>query len=302
VPDESDFRQLFDSVSNWNRWGEEDSRGTLNTITPDVVARALGLPRTGQTVSCSRSIGFRRTTTPTDNVLHLMTRSGAEAAGVGEGAATDWVGVGLHGWSFTHLDAHSHVFWDGRMYNGRSKDLVTTQRGALAGGVEPIFPGVVTRGILVDGPALLGVDVLPSGYALQPADLSRWFDRAGVRPEPGDVVYVRTGFDQSGQAQLDERPTAGLAATCVPMLRHADISVLVSDGISDVYPSEYPDLEWPVHILGLVAMGLWMIDNAHLGRLAETCAAEDRYEFLTILAPVPFRRATGSLVNPIAVF
>jgi hypothetical protein len=49
-------------------------------------------------------------------------------------------------------------------------------------------------------------------------------------------------------------------------------------------------------------MGLWIVDNANLAQLAETCEREGRFDFLTMLAPVPFRRATGSLLNPIAVF
>ncbi len=48
-------------------------------------------------------------------------------------------------------------------------------------------------------------------------------------------------------------------------------------------------------------MGMRLIDNAMLGELAGACVRHDRYEFFAVIAPVPFRRATGSLVNPVAV-
>ena len=297
-----EFRALFERVSNWGRWGTEDERGTLNTITPAVVQRAAGLVRSGRNVSCSRPVGFRRVTMPTDNVLHLMTRSGPEEPAVGEGGATDWIGVGLHGVSFSHIDAYSHVVWDGQMYNGRCKDLVTTERGALAGALEPTFDGIVSRGLLVDGPLLFGVDALAPSQAIGPDDLERWFQQAGVSPEAGDVVYVRTGYGEASSPQINPRPSAGISADGMPLLREADIAVLVSDGVNDVLPSGFEHVETPVHALALVAMGLWLVDNAGLGGLAAACQSEGRYEFLTTLAPVPLRRATGSLVNPIAVF
>ena len=30
-----EFRQLFDRVSNWGRWGADDERGALNYLTPE---------------------------------------------------------------------------------------------------------------------------------------------------------------------------------------------------------------------------------------------------------------------------
>jgi hypothetical protein len=49
-------------------------------------------------------------------------------------------------------------------------------------------------------------------------------------------------------------------------------------------------------------MGLWLVDNAALDSLSEACLARERFEFFATLAPDPIRRATGSLVNPLALF
>jgi hypothetical protein len=54
--------------------------------------------------------------------------------------------------------------------------------------------------------------------------------------------------------------------------------------------------------VAIVAMGLWLLDNADLGPLARACAGRDRWEFLFTIAPLSLERATGSPVNPLAIF
>jgi hypothetical protein len=115
------------------------------------------------------------------------------------------------------------------------------------------------------------------------------------------VLYVRTGFGEDGIA-LDQTSTSGLHPKCMPLLHDLGIAVLVSDGDNDAYPSTVDFVHAPVHVLALVAMGLWLVDNAALKDLAACCARTGRYDFCTVIAPIPFRRATGSLVNPVAVF
>jgi hypothetical protein len=48
-------------------------------------------------------------------------------------------------------------------------------------------------------------------------------------------------------------------------------------------------------------MGVHLLDNLRLDRLAEACAARGRWEFLLQVAPLRVERATGSPVNPIAL-
>jgi hypothetical protein len=55
-------------------------------------------------------------------------------------------------------------------------------------------------------------------------------------------------------------------------------------------------------VVCLVAMGLWLIDNANLEDLAQTAARLGRWEFLLTVAPLRLKNVTGSPVNPIAVF
>ena len=80
------------------------------------------------------------------------------------------------------------------------------------------------------------------------------------------------------------------------------MAVLGGDGVSDVLPSLVEGVPLPVHSVGIVAMGLHLIDNLDLEALAAACAEERRSEFLLAVAPLILERGTASPVNPIAVF
>lgn len=52
----------------------------------------------------------------------------------------------------------------------------------------------------------------------------------------------------------------------------------------------------------MVILGIHVIDDGNLTALSEVAAAQKRWEFMLMAAPIPFRRGTGSPINPIAVF
>jgi hypothetical protein len=81
-----------------------------------------------------------------------------------------------------------------------------------------------------------------------------------------------------------------------------DIAADGSDVAQDVRPTGVPGFSMPIHTVGLVAMGLWLVDNCDLDAVAQQCAERQRWEFLFMLSPLRFRGATGSPANPLAVF
>ena len=78
--------------------------------------------------------------------------------------------------------------------------------------------------------------------------------------------------------------------------------MLGTDTSNDVRPSQYPDVVSPLHILCLVTLGLWLIDNANLEEVAEACLQRNRYEFMLSLGTLRLQNVTGSPVNPLAMF
>jgi kynurenine formamidase len=204
----------------------------------------------------------------------------------------------------SHIDALCHVFVDGQMYNGFSKDEVKST-GARRGSIMCARDGITSRGVLLDVPRALEVDWLEPGAAITVDQLERAEALQGVRVEEGDVLLVGTGRDARRAAHGPWSPfevgLAGLHAECVPWLHERGVAALGGDGVSDPLPG--PGIEgWvmPVHQCGLVAMGLHLLDNLRLDALAEACARHERWAFQLTIAPLRVDRGTGSPVNPIA--
>jgi kynurenine formamidase len=179
--------------------------------------------------------------------------------------------------------------------------------GAMRNSIMVAGEGIVSRGVLLDLPRLRGVPWLPGGERITPDELMAAEQAQGVRVEAGDILLVAGGRDARREKEGPWSPLegglAGLHPECIPWLHERDIAVLGSDGISDPLPGSGIE-RWPipVHQCTLVAMGVHLLDNLMLGRLMEACARLRRWEFLFTVAPLRVDRATGSPVNPIALF
>jgi kynurenine formamidase len=294
----ADVLALHASLSNWGRWGDDDQLGALNLVTPEVTAAAAATVRSGRTVSCARPLNTQPAPDNPVPVAHHMIGTATEGWGA------DYVALAPHGFATSHLDALCHVMHEGRLFNGYPAETVTAH-GATRLGIHHLRHGVVTRGVLLDIPALRGVDALEPGEPVYPEDLEAAEAAAGLRVGVGDALLVRTGRwrwrDDHGAWDLGS-VAAGLDASCLPWLCERDVPVLGSDGVSDVLPSRVEDVPMPIHTVAIVALGVHLLDNLDLDELAATCRHEGRWEFLLTVAPLVLRRGTASPVNPIAVF
>jgi kynurenine formamidase len=286
------------SLSNWGRWGDEDQLGALRWITAEKRAGAAALVRSGRTVGCSRPLPTEPAEDNERAVVHLMTGT------AGEGYGGDYFALAPHGYAVSHVDALCHIFHEGRLYNGHPIERVTAH-GALALAIDALRDGVVSRGVLLDVPALRGVPWLEPGEAIGPEELERAEAAAGLRVEPGDLLLVRTGRwalrAERGPWRARER-LAGLHARCLPWLFERRVAALGCDGVSDVLPSQVEGVPLPIHSVAIVAMGLHLLDNLDLEPLAEACREEGRHAFQLVVAPLVIARGTASPVNPIAIF
>jgi kynurenine formamidase len=94
----------------------------------------------------------------------------------------------------------------------------------------------------------------------------------------------------------------GLHPAALELLAERRIAVLGSDGNNDTAPSAVEGVDFPVHVLAINAMGMYLLDYLDLDALAERCEAKHRASFLCVVAPLRLREGTGSPVNPIAIF
>lgn len=281
--------------SNWGRWGDDDQRGTLNFITPDVVAAALASVRRGAVLTLGCAVGPEGPIfpgrEPSTHVLRSFDRRPT-------GYADDLLVMNSH--SSTHLDALSHAFLDGLMYNNRAVAEFASPDGMTRNSVDQVG-AVVTRGILLDIAKHRGVGSLDVGDAITSAELDECAEAQGVVPRSGDVCLVRTGWIQhfSKDLRVFERGEPGLALDIAQWFhRHELVALGVDNGAIDVLPAEPGGQAFGLHPRIIQRQGGYLLEFLDLEELSATDVAE----FLIVIAPLKIAGGAGSPVNPVVVF
>ena len=298
----ADVDKWFVELSNWGRWGKDDQIGTLNLITPRKRIQAAGLVKEGVSVSLARNVEKISALDNGSPFEHTMLTTGQ---GEGSQWVTDKFSVSYHGIAHTHMDALCHLVHNGKLYNGFTQQDIS-ERGVKDLSIHHVKGGIFTRAILIDAPRLRGEKYMEPGTPIYPEDLEAWETKAGVKVSSGDVVFIRTGKwarrDELGPWDINREGLAGLHVSCAKWLRERDVAMLGSDAASDVRPSRIADVDQPVHLLILNAMGMPIFDNCDLEELGRVAERLKRWEFLITAAPIPVEGGTGSPLNPIATF
>jgi kynurenine formamidase len=312
---EEALRTLALQVRNWGRWGPDDELGTLNYITPDAIAAACRLATAGKVFALGIPLqrdGPQSGTRQRFNPIHAMFRDGGDrprtpadvAEAQGYGGADDWVVMPLQ--SVTQWDSLAHIFYEGKMWNGYSADLVTST-GAAKNSIDKARDKLVGRGVLLDVARHKGVRALEPGYAITVADLEATAAAAGVDVRRGDLLLIRTGhmsryLDRHDWRHFDLDPFPGLSVYAAPWLHARQVAAVASDNYAvEVRPSEIPGFRNPFHVCAIPNMGLTLGEIFHLEELAADCAGDGRYEFLLVAPPLPVTRGVGTPINPYAI-
>lgn len=312
-------RELSARHSNWGRWGDDDERGTMNLVEAEHVVAAAGLVRRGVTISMALpydDAGPQTGAFGRFNPIHLMIRDGADV--VAGSSLRDFYGGNERHFrgtddliimplqSGTQWDALGHVAFENQIYNGYGAEWVSS-KGAMKNSVKNAADSMVGRGVLLDVPKAQGVEWLEPGHAIDGEQLQAAADMAGVDVGRGDFVFVRTGAMTMARANGDWGDYAGgdapgLGLGSVDWIADRDVAAVATDtwGL-EVRPNETPDTFQPLHIIFIVHMGLWLGEIFDLDPLAEDCADDGTYEFMFCGPPLPFTRAVGSPLNPMAI-
>ncbi|WP_432168409.1 cyclase family protein [Streptomyces sp. bgisy031] len=310
-----DLHAAAPAEGNWGRWGEDDERGAANLLTPEAILAAVGTVREGRLLSLGMPIrgstsGLARASVPhlpgRPLPQHFMSIDGADYQAGARlmdgviGVADDALMISHHG-TTTHMDALCHMWRGEALYNGHSAARVRSY-GATRCGIEKAGP-LVTRGVLFDVPAHLGVPHLDESVRIG-ADLLRDVAKEqAVTLRPGDVAVIRTGWPtvyevdraryQGGQPGLSHDGGLWLADHDIAAVAcdNAAVGALAMDGSFDAGPDD------DLHLLLLWSRGVYLLEMLWLEELARA----GRHEFLFVAAPLAIEGGTGSAVNPVAV-
>jgi kynurenine formamidase len=290
---------------NWKRWGDQDERGALNLLTDEGTLAAARGCRSGKTYSLA--LPLQRDGVPivayrgSPQRLSLMNQ--ADPGQFAAWGGTDAMGANedvliLPSHSVTHMDALSHVYADGVLFNGFPSAAVRTYDGAPFCGIDKVR-AVAGRCVLLDIAGHQRVDWLEPGYTISGSDMQACADSQGVELRSGDIVLIRTGYVEywmslGGQDLPFAQPGIGLDA--VDFIHQHDFALIGADN-SAVEVVPFDDHYMSGHLALLVSMGVPLIEHLMLAELAH-----DRvHEGLFVVAPLPVTGASGSPVNPVVI-
>lgn len=304
------IRQTAQRLSNWGKWGPDDELGTINYITPEKVVEAARLVRKGKVFSLAIPFDSNGPQRPGGqglqrfNPIHFMLSDGGDVAFGIRQATDDAVTMPLQ--AATQWDSLAHVFFEGKMWNNRGPELVTTA-GAKKNSITNLKDKIVSRGVLLDMPRYKGKPWLEAGEAIYPEDLDGCAEREGVRIGTGDIVLIRTGQLAEVKARGDwgdyaGGPAPGLSIRCAEWVHDKEIAGYATDTWgTEVIPNETNAVFQPLHRILIPYVGILMGEIFNLEELAEDCAQDGVYEFMFVAPPLPITGAVGSPVNPQAI-
>ena len=231
--------------------------------------------------------------------MALQRRHGDMVRADGGSASNEMILLGGH--TGTHIDALCHVSHQGKLFGGVDAAGAQTGGRFRQMGVETI-PLMFCRGLMLDIPALHGVQVLAPGTPITAKDLEGACRRQGVEVRAGDAVLIRSGWPTHwkdtdtfvGHAHGVPGPDESAAA----WLSERRIRLTGAETIA--YECIYPERGHallPVHRMLLVEQGIHIIEVLNLTGLAEDGISE----FLFVVTPLKVVGATGVPVRPVAV-
>lgn len=310
----ADVHEMAKRFSNWGRWGNDDELGTVNFITPEKTRAAARLVRLGKILGLAINFDSKGPQTGFAgriNPIHYMMQDGGDVVS----GAQDWIptlrytddAVVMPLQCATQWDALAHIFFDGRMYNGRGATLVNSN-GAEKNSIVPLRDKIATRGVLLDIPKLKGKEWLEPGEAIYPEDLDAAAAIAKLSIERGDIVLVRTGQmamcrrRASWGEYAGTADAPGLSLACAQWIYRKEIAGFATDTWgTEVLPNETPEVLQPLHCVSLVHTGILIGEIFDLEGLSADCAADGVYEFFFVAPPLPITGAVGSPINPQAI-
>jgi kynurenine formamidase len=235
------------------------------------------------------------THTPTGTIVDDITGVGAEQ---NELVTYSGDAFSMYTHCGTHVDTLNHFGYHGEVWNNFKASEHLGSRHWNVGGADK-HPPVLARGVLLDVPAMLGIDMLPPSYGIGEKDLADCLKRQEVELRPGDVALVRTGRMQAWPdpvAYMSNGP--GLNREGAQFLAEAGAVTIGADTVGLEQGPSADEENWQVvHTYLLAEAGVPILEVANCEELSQ----EEIYEFAFFGACIRLRGATGSPMRPIAM-
>jgi kynurenine formamidase len=284
-----------------SKYGEDDTIGAANNLSPEGVRNAASLIRTGKVYALgvptgpetpaygSRTYEVSITPAPGGDT----TPNGTQRVTSHDERIVTSMGIG------SQLDGLGHLGVDHHYYNGLTGAEVNTAEGFRKLDTASV-PPIVTRGILLDMTKVFGKPVLEVGDEIGRAQIEAAAAAAGVTIGAGDVVLLHTGWmGAMAEANRDLFRTQEPGLNEEGAIYLADLGVVAvgADNIAlEALPSP-PGKSFIVHQTLLAKHGVYILEAMNTGALA----ADGVTEFMFVLGQPRFVGTVQVVINPIAI-
>jgi len=309
--------------SAWAHFGAGDRLGTTNFLTPERVAAAARLVRTGKRFGLDYPVtAFEPYPTGTRRPLehHVFANN--------EFHRDDWVDS-FYLQSSSQIDALRHIGHPQHGFYGGLSAADNVEGSTQLGVQDYAERGLAGRGVLLDVPRFFereGRDYSTEATIPIDADLlDAMAASQGVEFRGGEMLLLRTAWAERYLAKSPEdraatpwRLSPGLAQkhSVLRWLWEHEIALVAADNLAveadpvldsdfrspdDVPPERGVDHSGMLHrpliaLLGMAVGELWRLDE-----LAEDCAADGVYEFFLTVKPLNLPGGVGSPPNAVAL-
>ena len=298
------------SRSAWGVFGDDDEIGTLNLLTPERVAAAARLVKTGEVFPMNWELEkpnpplFSRQTL--SHTIHRRRRNVFDDIydNFNTQSSSQWDGL-------RHFGHREHGF-----YNDVTEEQIADPSISRNGLQHWARRGIAGRAVLIDFQRLAdaqGITYSPGvRYGITPEQMHAAADWQGVSFQSGDILLLRVGWigwynslnaEQRTQlAQPGVMQVAGLTQgeDSLRFLWDNHFAAIASDHPS-FEANPFPSAEEALHdtIIGLWGMPIGEMFT--LDALALACVADRRYEFFFTSAPLNKLGGVASPPNALAI-
>ena len=282
-------------------YGPDEQRGCLNALTPERIAAAAALVRTGEAFGLNNALDYPyphpsggRRKPPTHTVVRHSLGRDDWLDGFFPQSGSQWD-------SFLHVrDNVHHCFYNGNTDESRGIEAWSAHGIAGRGVLLDVARHRAAKGRPIDWRArdIVTLDELEACAAAQEVELG-----------DGTILLVRFGWEVGWRAaSLEERTAIAHGEFLCPGLEPDPRTVewLWDQGLAAVAADNYalepfPLGEYFMHVDLLTRVGMPIGEFWHLEALAEACAREGRFEFFLTSAPLNVPGGIGSTANALAI-
>ena len=291
------------ATADWfpSKWGASDEKGAANYMTPQRIADAAKLVKTGKVYELGITVTPDTPAFPPRGCKIYVVQPNQQAgATLGPTLTTYnddilncWVGIG------SQLDGLGHLGIDNVYYNGHKAKDFADPTGLKKLGIEKA-PAMVARGVMLDMAAYLGMDVVKEGTPYNREQIEGAAKKQGVEIREGDVVIFHSGWlsiiDSDPKRYGSAEP--GLGKDGALYLASKNVMAVGADtwGL-EALPFEPGVGVFEVHQILLAKHGIYILENMNTGAMAK----DKVYEFMFVLGHNKYKGGVQSMINPVAI-